>query len=103
MIRYACNRLYYAEDKYLAPAVVCIDEEGKVISYALLEEETCATEWIGGVILLTSTEDMKLEADFPKTLSQVSSDKMPIYAWQIGTLDIVKHSFTAETQLRRLQ
>ena len=52
MKKYACNRLYLNNGEYISTAVVTINEMGEVESHTRLVEETSATEWIGGTIIL---------------------------------------------------
>lgn len=101
--RYACHRVYDAPGHYLAPSVVTVDEEGRVVSYALLTEETAATEWIGGVIVLSSCPDLSLDADFSSLwAAQPSADPSSLYAWHINPFDFAREAGTSQSRLRRL-
>ena len=57
MKNYACHRLYDSPDHYSGQSVVTLDECGQVVSYVPLTNELPATEWIGGVILLSDKQE----------------------------------------------
>ena len=57
MRNYACHRVYTDADHYLKQAFVSIGEGGKIIRLGEFQEEMVATEWIGGVIYLTTTNE----------------------------------------------
>lgn len=54
MRRFACQRLYLSPDTYFIRYVVELGNNGKIQSYYPLEEEIYATQWIGGVIVLSA-------------------------------------------------
>ena len=64
MRRFACQRLYLSPDTYFIRYVVELGNNGKIQSYYPLEEEIYATQWIGGVIVLSARR--KLEPIMPE-------------------------------------
>ena len=64
MKRFACQRLYLSPDTYFIRYVVELGNNGKIQSYYPLEEEIYATQWIGGVIVLSARR--KLEPIMPE-------------------------------------
>lgn len=103
MKKYACNRLYYSLDKSLSPSVVCLNDRGEVLSFSLLKNELDATEWIGGVIVLSQSKDLKLDKDFHHfLLSSFISEDGCLYAWHISEFDFTKEDFSLKSTLKRL-
>lgn len=102
MRKYACNRLYYSSDKYLSPAVVDLDDTGCVISFALLENEQAATKWIGGIIVLSEDNDLRMKKDFHHFLLMSKTSREAIYAWHISDFDFDKENFSSNSILKRL-
>lgn len=80
-----------------------MDEKGEVISYAPFDEEVPFTQWIGGVILLTSTTKMELKKDFKSTLAELTTlPNHPIHAWHLSPFDFVKEEITPDSILYQL-
>ena len=103
MKKYACNRLYLSSNEYLSPSVVCLDDEGCVISFALLKDELDATEWIGGVVILSEVKDITFEQNFHQLLQKSSaSPNALLYAWHISNFDFNKEEFSSISTLKRL-
>ena len=74
MRRFACQRLYLSPDTYFIRYVVELGNNGKIQSYYPLEEEIYATQWIGGVIVLSARrklEPIMPEKNFKTFLAQV--------------------------------
>ena len=106
MKKYACHRLYGAdrESVFHAQSVVCIDESGFVSSFYPLSCETSHTEWVGGVVILSSTMDMKLENNFAFMLQKYySPQEKNLYAWHLSNFDFAKDDFSSQTVLSRLK
>lgn len=100
--RYACNRLYLSYNQYISPCVVTIGEEGKVQGYSPLEEETSATEWIGGVIVLSDKSENLSISTFAQFFEDTKSAKHADYAWHIIYFDFQAAELTPQSIIRRL-
>lgn len=48
VLRKAYHRLILPDGQNVGPAVVLLDEQGKLLSWHKLEEEEPFTEWMGG-------------------------------------------------------
>lgn len=102
MKKYACHRLYICPDRFLKQAVIALDENGKVLYYANLQEETEATEWIGGIIILADTLT-KPDGTFHTWLeNQMKNSTEQRYAWHISDFDFVNERPTAQSIFRKL-
>jgi len=101
MRRYACNRLYI-NNLCLSQAVVAINEKGKVEYYFLFSEELPATEWIGGVIVLSDKKERVGYSDFQDFREQMTSTKQLVYAWHVSDFDFQKEDFTPQSVVSRL-
>lgn len=75
MKRFACQRLYLSPDTYFIRYVVELGNNGKIQSYYPLEEEIYATQWIGGVIVLSREENSNRLCQ--KRISKPSLLKLP--------------------------
>ena len=88
MKRYASHRLYEASGRYQGQSVVTLDHDGTVVECAPLTSETPATEWLGGVIVLSEKmaigDDRPLQARFDDLFS---GDGPKRYAWHISVFD----------------
>lgn len=103
MKRFACHRVYSTTENLLHKAVVCIDEKGEVISCAPFDEEVPFTQWIGGVVLLTTTTQLELRADFKTTLAELTIlPNHPIHAWHLSPFDFEKEEITPDSILHQL-
>lgn len=100
MKRYACHRLYLSPGQYLKQAVVTLDEEGKVCHYSKLEKEIHSTEWIGGVIILSSHSVSLPSGNIHEWLE--NNDDKQKYAWHLSQFDFEKETATSQSILRRL-
>ena len=102
MKRYACLRVYTRADHYLKQAFITLDDESKVIHYATFTEEFHATEWIGGVIVLSDTDTAPTD-DFQSWFQQhTKSDGHPIHAWHLSEFDFEREEPTPTCIIRRL-
>ena len=99
--RFACNRLYVGK-KYLSQAIVEINDKGQVESYMPLIQETPATEWIGGVIVLSNDLELSLSKDLKTFLQTLPEEEDAIYAWHITHVDFQQETLTPESIIRRL-
>ena len=70
MKKYAALRLYYAPDKYQGQSVVTLNEQGEVLSFFSLDEETHTTEWVGGIIILSSKATISIEENYNDLLTE---------------------------------
>lgn len=103
MKKYAAHRLYYAPHKYQGQSAVVLNEEGKVHSFFPLEEETNATEWIGGIIILSTQAEINSEEDFRELLTQPQlSPEQCLYAWHVSHFDFINERPTPDSVLSRL-
>lgn len=107
MRRFACHHLYVSPDKYYSKYVVELKEDKTVNRFFPLQEEICATEWLGGVIVLSPSPYLEIRADesFPHFLQRVVAamgETSSLYAWYVAGFDFVKKEFTSSCRLIRL-
>lgn len=102
MKKYACNRLYRASDEWMPQSVVTINEKGEVERIAPLLEETSATEWLGGIIILSDKKIMPSQLKFNDLLDYLTPVEMPLYAWHISDFDFQQNELTSRSVIRRL-
>ena len=85
-----------------------LGNNGKIQSYYPLEEEIYATQWIGGVIVLSARrklEPIMPEKNFKTFLAQATRTNTKIqecYAWHIANFDIVREEFVPQSHIIRL-
>lgn len=106
MKRFACHRLYVFSDGCYSNYVVELNEEDKVRTYFPLEEEISATQWIGGVIVLSPLLDIEIgqKENFHSFLEKAVGDTdKALYAWHLVGFDLMKGEFTPQTRLVRLR
>ena len=99
--KYACSRLY-VKGEYSAQSVVGINGEGMVECYGPLSEETPATEWIGGVIVLSAKEALVPHQEFQDFLHGMTGKGQSLYAWHIAGFDFQREEFIPSSIIRRL-
>lgn len=107
MRRYACHLLYVSANEYYSKYVVELKGDKTVNRLFPLREEICATEWIGGVIVLSPSPYLEIGADesFSRFLQRVAvatEEASSLYAWYIADFDFVKKEFTFACRLIRL-
>ena len=103
MKKYACHRLYKSLDHYDGRSFVALNNEGVVMETGPLMEEMAATEWIGGVIILSEKSKISCDGDVrAKFCSLLSGDAPAIYAWHISTFDFQQGEPFPESIIRRL-
>ena len=54
MRRFACHYLYVSADGCYSKYVVELEDSDRVRAYFPLKEEISATQWIGGVIIIST-------------------------------------------------
>lgn len=101
MRNYACHRVYTDADHYLKQAFVSIGEDEKIIHLGTFQEEMVATEWIGGVIFLTTTNEAP-NGDFHSWAKQQKNGQTPVYAWHLSEFDFEREEPTPNCIIRRL-
>ena len=102
MKKYACNRLYKAPGKWMPQSVVTINERGEVEGFAPLMEETSATEWLGGIIILSDKETLPSPRKFKELLDYLTPTDTPLCAWHISDFDFQQEELTPQSIIRRL-
>ena len=102
MKKFACNRLYVAPGEWMFQSVVSINERGEVQGYVPLVDETSATEWLGGIIILSDKDALASKMNFHELLDYLSSANMPIHAWHISDFDFQQEELTPKSIIRRL-
>ena len=101
MRNYACHRVYIDANHYLKQAFVSIGEDEKIIRLGTFQEEMVATEWIGGVIFLTTTDEAP-NGDFHSWAKQQKNGQTPVYAWPLSESDFAREEPTPSRSIRRL-
>lgn len=104
MKRYACHHLYATADGCYSRYVVELDELCRVKAYFPLKEEIPATQWIGGVIVLSPSKRLSLGtgecfADFLQRAVGEPGLEVPVYAWHIACFDFQKEGLLPESSL----
>ena len=104
MRKIACLRLYFSCDHYWGRSVVTIQDDGGVISYSSLASEIEQTEWLGGIILLSSLSECSIGDDF-KTMLRALTDKVgdTLYAWHVSDFDFLHDAFTSQSIINLLK
>ncbi|WP_455672828.1 hypothetical protein [Phocaeicola sp.] len=105
MKRFACHRLYVSPGECYAKGVAELENDGRVCACFRLEEEISATQWIGGVIVLSSEESLERERGetFQAFVQRVlERAEGTVYAWHIADFDWVREEFTSQSKPVRL-
>lgn len=107
MKRFACHYLYVSAEECHAYCVVELEAGGRVRAYFPLKEEPAATQWIGGVILVSPMQELEIDsgetfADFLQRALPETEPGQPVYAWHIAGFDLPGKRFTAESRAVRL-
>lgn len=104
MKRFACHRVYKTPDIFQGQSVISINDKGEVVTCTLLNNETNYTEWIGGVIVLSSKNQLYLEKNFSYFLHRncAQDQNNPVFAWHISPFDFEKEDFLPQSQLNKL-
>ena len=101
---YACHRVYKVSGHYQSQSVVTITENGEFIDCRPLSHEIPFTEWIGGIVMLSSDSELSLPIDF-KILRQQNTkgnESFPLYAWHISDFNFQEETTTPQSVIRRL-
>ncbi|MGL5273234.1 MAG: hypothetical protein ACRC8J_07100 [Phocaeicola sp.] len=104
---FACNKLYITPQLILPQSVVEVGEGGVFKSHFLLTEEVRATEWLGGIIFLSTDSNLaRLSAfdawDFFCNQSLVNSVETK-YVFHLSPFDFTNNGCLPQTRIRRLQ
>lgn len=101
---YACHRVYDGAHHFLSQSVVSINEDGEVMDCKPLSQETAFTEWIGGVIVLSTKKELTLPTDFDHLRQDATkgNEKSPLYAWHISDFNFQEEALTSQSIIRRL-
>lgn len=106
MKRFACHYLYVSADGYYSRYVVEVNDNAEVIRYFPLIEEICATQWIGGVIVLSTAAELQIDKheSFSAFLQKATAETDgPRYAWHVMGVDLLRKEFnTTSCSLVRL-
>lgn len=104
MRKFACHRLYLACDNYWGQSVVTIQDDGRVISYSSLDSEIEHTEWLGGIIILSSLSECSIGDDF-KTMLRTLTERVgdTLYAWHVSDFDFSHDAFTSQSTINILK
>ena len=102
MKKFACNRLYKAPGEWMSQSVVSINDRGEVEGYVPLLDETSATEWLGGIIVLSDKDALPEKMNFNDLLDYMASAKKPVRAWHISDFDFQQEELTSRSVIRRL-
>ena len=99
--RYACNRLYVG-DRCFPQSIVEVNNAGEVEGYTPLTQETPATEWIGGVIVLSGQSELPLHENTESLLRTLTDGGRHDYAWHITNFNFQQEALTTASVIRRL-
>lgn len=106
MRRFACHRLYLSPAERLSPGVVELEDGGGVCGWFALEEETSATRWIGGVIVLSPAPCLEvLPGEAFRGFLERAACTSPggrMYAWRITGLALPHEEFGPQARCVRL-
>ena len=99
MRRFACHYLYVSADGCYSKYVVELEDSGRVRAYFPLKEELSATQWIGGVIIISPMYGLEIcsgekFADFLHRAMLETGCEQPVYAWHIADFDFPGKEFT---------
>lgn len=103
MRNYAVHRIYISGTRYIPQASISINEKGEVVSYQPLVNETAATEWIGGILVLSNKVEIKVTNDFQTLLNDLTPlSHASVYAWHVSNFNFQTDNLTSESQIKRL-
>lgn len=107
MRRFACHYLYVSADGCYSKYVVELEDSGRVRAYFPLKEELSATQWIGGVIIISPMYGLEIcsgekFADFLHRAMLETGCEQPVYAWHVADFDLPGKEFTTGSRLVRL-
>jgi hypothetical protein len=102
MKKYACNRLYKAPGEWMSQSVVSINDRGEVEGYVPLVDETSATEWLGGIVILSDKDALPSKMNFNELVNYLAPEKKSVFAWHISEFDFQQETLTSRSIIRRL-
>ncbi|MDE5677546.1 MAG: hypothetical protein K2G02_02605 [Phocaeicola sp.] len=107
MKRFASHYLYVLPDTCHSLYVVELEDNGRLKTFFPLAQELCATQWIGGVIVISPFSDLRIcsgerFADFLVRVVVGAETGMPMYAWHIAIFDCAQKEFVAGSKAIRL-
>ena len=107
MKRFACHYLYVSAAGCYSKYVVELEDNGRVGAYFPLKEELSATQWIGGVIIVSPMHELEIYsgekfADFLQRAMLKTEPERPVYAWHVADFDLQEKEFTVGSRLVRL-
>lgn len=101
--KYACHRIYVGGELILTQSVVSVIPLGEVVACLPLSEEIPATEWIGGIIVLSNQTEIACRPDFQTWIHGVVIDRqLPVYAWHISDFNFQQESLTEQSVIQQL-
>lgn len=96
MKRIIASRLYKTKSEFLPAPVVEISDDGFVKNFYTIEGDIPDSEWLGGVLILSSREllpnDFCIENvvvldDILSALNPDYPDNFPYYVWRVNGID----------------
>lgn len=104
--RFASHYLYLTKDDFYRLQVVEL-QEGLVLRYWDLTEESHSVSWLGGIIILSANPEYKMKSGmlFSVLVESLTSDlasSSSIYAYLLEGVDLQTHTFLPEVTLKRL-
>ncbi|MGL5959006.1 MAG: hypothetical protein ACRCZZ_10555 [Phocaeicola sp.] len=106
MRRFACHKLFLTPQLTFPQSVVEVVDGGVFNDSFLLKEEMQGTEWVGGVIFLSSQrelESLSPEEAWDAFLS--CTDPQPVekcLVWHLSSFDFSQNRATPQSRLKRL-
>lgn len=107
MKRFACHYLYLSAEGCYSKYVVELEDNDKVKVFFPLKEELSATQWIGGVIVISPLCELEIHSgekfsDFLRRVIVETETDVPMYAWHIADFDLAKKEFAIASKPVRL-
>lgn len=105
MRRFACHYLYVSADECYSRYVVEVNDNAEVNRFFPLTEEISATQWVGGVIILSAEAELPIDRQesFHAFLQRATAEAQgPRYAWHVMGVDLFRKEFTTSCGLLRL-
>ena len=108
MKRYAAHRIYISPTQVVGRSVITLNEKGEAVAYEPFAAEVPYTQWIGGVIFLSSQEKLTGEEIIRLFFTEKQEDgdetqsSLPLYAWHVSDFDFKMDQLPAGKQPVRL-
>ncbi len=103
---YAAHQLVLSADERLSRQVVTL-EEGRLAGYFPLQGEPAFTQWLGGMIVLSSLDALPDAAQCPVSLDELvrlltmeNNEASDLYAWHVAAADVATGLVRAVRLLR---